>query len=518
MNSDKFFRRLDGTYNNLKHPTWGAKDTPLLRKTPVAYADGYSSLAKRGVNSPNPREISNLLCHQDIPTENSADLSDFVWVWGQFLDHEIDLTEAAEPSENADIPIPEDEPYHTGASMIPFKRSAYAFTTGLAKNNPRQQINQLASYIDAANVYGVDSDRLFELRAGDGSGKMKVFHSRKGDLLPFNTTDLANATPASATEASRFFLAGDVRANEHAILTAMHTLFVREHNRLCDRVIEKHPILLGKDEEIFQLARKLVGAIMQAITYKEFIPALLGDNALSHYDGYCEDVNAGVANVFSTACYRLGHSMLPDQLHSATGKTHIKLRDAFFNPDLIKERGIEFLLQGRYKQKMQEIDLQISSEVRNFLFSPPNDENQPFLDLASLNIQRGRDHGLADYNSVRESYGLPRVTGFDEITCKPKVQKNLKILYGDVNTIDPWIGGLAEDHKEGAQVGELIFTVLKDQFERMRDGDRFWYENDPILQGYQDKIESVTLAKVIRRNTYLKDVPDNVFRVKQIMA
>jgi len=513
MNSDKFFRRLDGSYNNFKHTTWGAKNTPLLRKTPVAYADGCSALAERGEDSPNPRNISNILCHQEAEVENSEGLSDFVWAWGQFLDHEIDLTEAADPEEHANIAVAVDDPYHTGGGIIHFKRSAYAFSTGLGEGNPRQQINQLSSYIDAANIYGVDEDRLFELRAGDGSGKMKVFHSRKGDLLPFNTTALPNAINPTDANPSDFFLAGDVRANEHIVLTAMHTLFVREHNRLCDRVTEKHPILLGKDEEIFQLARKLVGAIMQAITYKEFIPALLGANALSPYKGYCSDVNAGVANVFSTACYRLGHSMLPDKLHSAGGKISINLRDAFFNPDLIKERGIEFLLQGRYKQKMQNVDLKISSEIRNFLFSLPNIENQPFLDLASLNIQRGRDHGLADYNSVRVSYGLAPVTDFTDIGCDTEVQKNLKKLYGHVDNIDPWIGALAEEHKDGAQVGEMIFSVLKDQFERMRDGDRFWYENDPILQGYQHKIEGVTLAKVIRRNTYLKDVPDDVFRI-----
>ena len=66
---------------------------------------------------------------------------------------------------------------------------------------------------------------------------------------------------------------------------------------------------------------------------------------------------------------------------------------------------------------------------------------------------------------------------------------------------------------QGAQVGELIYTVLKNQFERLRDGDRYWYENDPILQGYQDKISTVTLAKLIERNTYLRNMPSNVFHI-----
>lgn len=511
MNSDKFFRRLDGSNNNEQHPTWGAKDFPLLRKTPIAYADGISKLATRGKKSPSPRKISNSLCQQTKQTENRAGLSDFVWAWGQFLDHEIGLTEAEKPEENANIRVKKEDPYFKAGGMIPFKRSAYAVATGLIAENPRQQINQFSSFIDAANIYGVDNSRLNELRANDGTGKMRVYHSRTGDLLPFNTTGLHNIISPETADPASFFVSGDIRANEHAVLTALHTLFLREHNRLCDRVIKKHPILSGKDDEIFQLARKLVGAIMQAITYKEFIPALLGENALTPYRGYRDDVNPSISNIFSAACYRVGHSMLPDTLNIGNGKTRIKLSKAFFNPNIIKENGIEPLLQGRYLQCMQEVDLQITDELRNFLFSPPNPRFQPFLDLASINIQRGRDHGLSDYNSAREAFGLKRVTCFSAISSDTSIQKKLKALYDNVDSIDPWIGGLAEDHLNGAQVGELIFYVLKDQFERMRDGDRFWYENDPILQGYQDKIESVTLGKVIRRNTYLKGVPSNVF-------
>ena len=89
------------------------------------------------------------------------------------------------------------------------------------------------------------------------------------------------------------FLAGDVRANEQVGLLAFHTLFVREHNRLADKIVKKYKRALPsgtseRDEHIYQLARKIVGAELQAITYNEFLPALLGPMAPSmvKYTGY----------------------------------------------------------------------------------------------------------------------------------------------------------------------------------------------------------------------------------------
>lgn len=508
MNKDKFFRRLDGRFNNRHHPEWGASETLLIRPEPARYADGISSL----VTEPNPRTLSNTLCNQTEIKENNTNLSDFVWAWGQFLDHEIDLTEAHKPEERADVAVQAGDPHIPQGGVIPFKRSVYK-TDKEKTDEPRQQINQLSAFIDAANVYGTDEERLKALRSNDGSGKLKVQHTENGDLLPINSEHLPNAMMPEESDPTTFFLAGDIRSNEHAVLTSMHTLFVREHNRLCEKIAQRHPAVRGDDDKIFHLARKLVGAIMQVITFKEFLPALLGEEAISSYQGYQTHVNPGVSNVFSTACYRLGHSMLPDDLVLGDGKKSIPLREAFFKPQLIREQGIEPFLEGRLYNKMLHIDLQISDSVRNFLFSPPNEHGQPFLDLASLNIQRGRDHGLADYNTVRQYFGLDKAMSFSDICSDVATQEKLQQVYQDIDEVDVWIGALAEDHKAGAQVGELLFTVIKDQFERLRDGDRFWYQNDPLLQHYQEQLNSITLAKVIRRNTHIDNVPDDVFRV-----
>jgi peroxidase len=166
------------------------------------------------------------------------------WQWGQFIDHDMDLTEGADPPEPFPIQIPTGDsffdPYSTGTAIISMNRSAYDRATGATPNNPRQQMNFITAYLDASMVYGSDAIRAAALRTNDGTGRLKT---SAGQLLPFNTDGLPNAGGPDPN----FFVAGDVRANEQVGLTAMHTLFVREHNRLIEIIHRRHPGL-GGDE------------------------------------------------------------------------------------------------------------------------------------------------------------------------------------------------------------------------------------------------------------------------------
>ena len=350
------------------------------------------------------------------------------------------------------------------------------------------------------------STNTSELRRLDGTGKLKT---SAGNLLPFNTAGLPNAGGPSPN----LFLAGDERANEQVALTAMHTLFVREHNRLAEGIARKRPWL--DDEAIYQRARRIVGAQMQVITYKEFIPALLGRRALSRYRGYKANVDASIMNAFSTAMFRFGHSMLNEQLkrYDRYGNSigDLQLKDAFFAPHEIIDHGIEPLLRGLARQRAQQVDPYLVDAVRNFLFGLPGSGG---LDLAALNIQRGRDHGLPSYNHAREYMGLPPVTEFWEISSNREVQVRLAAAYGHVDYVELWVGCLAEDTKPGALVGPLAHAVLKEQFERLRDGDRFWYARH--FKGAERRwIESTTLADIIRRNTNIgHELQRNVFRAR----
>lgn len=495
-------RTIDGAGNNLANPNWGAAETTVLRLASIAYTDGLESPA--GEDSPGARAVSNAIFAQGAAAENDYGATDYLWQWGQFLDHDIVETPTISPEEAFDIPVPAGDPrfdpFHTGTQRIALNRSLYEVVDGV-----REQVNAITAYIDASNVYGSDDERSFALRTLDGTGKLKT---SDGDLLPFNEDEL----PKAGSSSSAFFLAGDVRANEQLGLASMHTLFVREHNHWAETLAAADPTL--SDEELYQMARIIVSSEMQSITYREFLPLLLGRKGLPAYSGYNPRVNPAIGNEFAAAAYRVGHTMLSPTLLrvDANGDEisggHVSLADAFFNPGEILDFGIDPVLRGLAAQTCQSIDAQLIDEVRNFLFGPPGAGG---FDLASLNIQRGRDHGLPDYNQLRVDFGLPALAGFDEISEDPDVIARLASVYSSVDEIDGWVGMLAETHLEGAMVGETLSIILGDQFRRLRDGDRFYYRNylpRPLI----DMVERQSLAKIIRRNTEIGDeLPDNVF-------
>jgi hypothetical protein len=480
-----------------------------LRIAPAGYADGLSEPA--GAARPSARACSNELCAQGAPVLNEKNASDYIWQWGQFLDHDIDLTGGASPAEPFSVVVPTGDPFFdpgsTGTATIALDRSAYVIDS----SGVRQQLNAITAWIDGSNVYGSDEARALELRRLDGTGMLKTTSTDVGELLPYNLNGFPNAPTDSDPT---LFLAGDVRCNEQAGLAAMHTLFVREHNAIAALAHEVFPELDG--DRLYELARAVVVAEMQRITYEEFLPVLLGPGALPPYHRYDRNVEPGIDNLFSTASYRFGHSLLSPQLLrlgadlQPIAEGNLPLRNAFFNPAVTEAVGIEPILRGLSMQIAQRVDAQVVDDVRNFLFGPPGSGG---FDLASLNIQRGRDHGLASYNEARSAYGLAPATSFADITADPAAQAKLQAMYGSVDEVDAWVGGLAEDHAAGAMVGELVKSVLAHQFRRLRDGDRFWYQRylGPRLRHF---VEQQTLSRIIRRNTSIGDeLPENVFLV-----
>jgi len=498
------YRSVDGSGNNVDNPTWGSSGSPLLRMTAPAYGDGQSSPA--GAGRPGARAVSNALAAQSGPLPGPAGVTDFLWQWGQFLDHDIDLSAAHDVVEPMNIPVPVGDPFFdptaAGDKHIEFNRTAYVMTGSPAV---REQVNKITAYIDASNVYGSDAERAAALRRHDAKGRLLQGPRRR---LPVNLAGLPNA-PAPGPP---WFLAGDERANEQVALTSLHTIFVREHNRLArkNRFMRwTHRQMGGIGEpaadDRYELARMLIGAQIQAITYNEFLPVLLGADALAPYGGYRSDVNAGIGNVFSTAAYRFGHTMVGSHLHrlGADGNPvsagPLPLLDAFFTPGYFSQRGpIAPLMRGLAASVAQDVDTRVVDDLRNFLFGPPGSGG---FDLAALNIQRGRDHGLPDYNQVRADMGLTPVADFAGITGDVALQQALADTYSSVDDVDVWVGGLAEDDRfPGSLIGDLFSVVAGDQFTRLRDGDRFWYQNH-LSAALVEWVERRTLAKTVRKNT-----------------
>ena len=496
------FRSIDGYGNNQQHPEFGAAGALQLRYAPPSYSDSLGKLP----GGPSPRFVSNQVVAQSarVSKPNKLGVSDYIWAWGQFVDHDIVLTEVGEAEPKPiEVPVadPFFDPFASGTASMEFHRSKPVFAeTGL-----RQFPNAITAFIDGSMVYGSDAHRAAALRANDGSGKLA---SSSGQLLPFNRFGLENDPPGP-----RFFLAGDVRANENIALTALHTLFVREHNYWCDQIAKSQPEANG--DTIYELARAVVIGEIQQITYEEYLPALIGNGRLAPYDGYKAEVSASIELAFSTAAFRHGHSLLSPTLRrlDSKGRTiaagDVSLKDAFFAPGrIIDEGGIAPILRGLAAQRSQELDVQIISDLRNFLFGPPGSGG---LDLASLNIQRGRDHGVSNYNSVRKAYGLKAVKSFAAITADVALQRKLEATYGNVDRVDTWVGGLAEDKLEGSMLGSLFTAIVKDQFERLRDGDRLWYTR-VLPAGILASVEKQSLATIISRNTVVGgELQNNVF-------
>ena len=193
-------------------------------------------------------------------------------IWGQFLDHDLDLTEA-DNKENFDIPIPKNDSFFTNQQSLKFTRSEFIPST-----SPRQHPNIITAWIDGSQIYGNDQETAKKLRTWK-DGKLKT--SSNGKLL---------------YKKNGLFVSGDSRVNENLLLTSYHTIFVREHNRLCSEIKKKHSQL--SDEVIFQAARHYIIGLLQKITFDDFLPILMGENSfrqlIGSYQGYNPNVSPNI--------------------------------------------------------------------------------------------------------------------------------------------------------------------------------------------------------------------------------
>jgi len=464
---------------DLSRPTTDAGQ-PLRRLLPSSY--GKNPDTPSGEDRPGARDISNAVSATTGSRGNKADASDIFWLWGQFLDHDIDLSKTSDTV--MEIPVPEGDSTFEPGSALEAKRSKTRDNVfGVA-----QQINEITALIDGSNIYGSDTETTDSLRTMSG-GRLIV-----------------QADGSLPSDERGFYRAGDERVNENIGLTSMHTLFAREHNRLADEFKADNPC--WSDDRIFDAARARVTAQLQSITVNEFLPVLLGGDGLGAYSGPVAGLDAQVSNSFAAAAYRFGHSMVSDRIvpRDAEGEPMeaLALKDAFFNPGQFEETGIDAIFRGLSSTEAQAMDTEIVDSLRNFVLDGPN---SPRLDLAALNIQRGRDHGLPTLNEAREAFGFAPITSFDDPAFRDGAGARLASVYDSPDQIDLWVGLLAEKPTGDALVGPTQEVILRDQFTRLRDGDAGWYA-DTMAAGDVAEIESTSLADIIERNTDVAGLDD----------
>ena len=506
---------IDGFAHNPQHPDWGATNTLLGRLGPATHEDGTGlGLA----HLPNPREISNIVCKQPEVIDDERGLSDFNWLWGQFITHEIDFTltqngrvDVNTAAERADIMISENDSTMgaPGGARMMFFRSLYESYEDDDGNTFREHPNSISAWLDGGVVYGNDMERATWLREFEG-GRLKVSDYAHGDLLPIGD-DESPGMSFGGFSADVRFIAGDARANEHIALMAIHVLFVREHNRLADIIQERNPD--WSDEMVYQRARKINNAIMQAITYEEFLPSLGVE--LPAYPGHDPNVDPTVTNAFATVAFRMGHSQIGDHFFRLDEERqmvpdgHMTLFDGFWTTTPVTQQGgLAPILRGLAFNTQPANDVYFGDDLRDRLFGVPR---QGGMDLCAIDIQRGRDHGVLDYNSYRELLGVGRATNWSDVTTNAEVASRLASAYANVDEVDPLIGMLAEDHLEDSALGPTMDALIEEQFVRLQVGDPLWYENDAELADIVDEIRGTTLTDVILRNTEIEQLQCDVF-------
>ena len=330
---------------------------------------------------------------------------------------------------------------------------------------------------------------------------MKTAPGVNGEFLP---PDSRPKMSSFCAKSGGCFIAGDTRSNEQVVLATMHTLFLREHNRIARALGKLNPHWNG--EKTYQETRKIVGAVLQKITYEDFLPIIIGDT-LPQYHGYNSKINPGILNSFSTAAFRFGHSLIRptfdrlDAHYNPTGDP-LPLRHLFSNNTFMRKHGIDELVLGLLGNSSETVDRKLAVGVLNHLYERPH---SPGLNLAALNIQRGRDHGLPGYNAFRRYCGLKNAKTFRNTVREIRNRRNRRLLAklykNKPDLADLWVAGLAETPANGGLVGATFGCIIREQMKRARDGDRFFYTKENVFSHQQlHEIKKATLSKIICDN------------------
>ncbi|XP_067657667.1 peroxidase-like [Haliotis asinina] len=552
------YRTMDGSCNNLNKPLWGRAFIPFRRFLDPVYDDEVSSprqTAKSGNLLPSAREVSFTVHESDENIGVQGAASHLLMQWGQFLDHDItstpiqsgvdgshvrccteDLSEDSKAKINMNpedrdicypITIPASDPMFRPRKCMSFVRSIQV-SNAECKLAPAEQLNQITAYIDGSMVYGSSIAEMRTLRAFD-RGLLKT---SANDLLP------EDKEPSCRKQSAKdyCFKAGDTRVNEQMALATLHTIWVREHNRMAKELGSLNP--LWDDERLFQETRKIVGAKIQHITYKEFLRKVLNGSVLNTFDinpklvgfqdTYDPRIDASIRNGFATAAFRFGHSLVRTMFSQMNtdyrGHEDLMLSRSFGNTSYVindNGDGINRIVRGLVTDNINKFDRYMTPQLTQHLFE---DGVGHSLDLAALNIQRGRDHGLPSYNAWREWCRLPVARsfskGWDGLADLPQdAIDKLRDVYEHPDDIDLFAGGISENPIKGGLVGPTFSCILAHQFKALRHGDRFFYDRPDEITGFtKDQINAIkvtTIAKVICDNTDVEAMqPDAFFVVR----
>jgi Ca2+-binding RTX toxin-like protein len=638
-------RNLNGVGNNEANPQWGSADEPFIRITTARYGE-LDANGNRAINPVfdglDPRNLSNILGTQEagLPAANN-EANIFFMAMGQYIDHGLDFLGKGGYG-TIQIGAPGGGAPGSG-NPADLTRGTVA---GYDQDGVPQHINRTSPYVDQNQAYGSNSLVGQFLREGDGSGGLTahlfagapdpsnpdfrllptlrelieehwdnntVFHSASlsggqvafrdyfpglvnggvinETMLPGMISNFMGTEHALLLDTNPFinvldhYVAGDGRANENFALTAIHTIWARNHNHHVEGL--EAAGFDGTAEELFQAAKMINEAEYQRVVFDEYLDTLLGGlrSVGTHgFEQYDPNANAGISHEFAGAVFRFGHSLIGQTMTvlDANGNpTQVQLFDAFLNPSNdpsvfpadpsayytpqpgYAQHGVNAIIGGTISQNAEAVDFNIVDAVRNDLV-------RINADLFAFNVARGWDLGLGTLNQVRRDLAastdpyVSQAVGFvggdlsaytswedfqarnglsntviaqlrqaypdlvlaaDDIEAFSNVNPDINItmqldgtgVVQGIDRLDLWVGGLAEQHVNDGMVGETFWVILSEQFERLQDGDRFYYiSRFDNFDFYENFIDGQEFADIIARNTGMTDLPEHAFRTEEI--
>ncbi|CAH2273697.1 dual oxidase 2-like [Pelobates cultripes] len=525
-------QRYDGWYNNLAHHSTGATDSKLLRLYPASYSDGVYQVAEPP-ELPNARDVSNVLTkgQSGLPSvQNFTVLG--VFFGYHVLSEIISTVNPACPAEFLNIYIgagdPVFNPTNNSNVVLPFQRSKWFPGTGRSPNNPREQVNSVTTWIDGSSIYGCSHSWSDALRSFSGgklaSGPDGQFPSNANPSLQmWKIPDPATGQRGNGG----IYGFGNAMANESPFIQAESIIWFRYHNYIAQNFSDSNPD--WSDEVVFQNARKWVIATYQNIAFYEWLPLFIS-SGVSVYQGYKQHQDPSVSPEFLALTSQVLYSMMPSGVYMRNSTCHFRnvtgLNDQTWpalrlcnnywnreNPNLQTATDIDELVLGMASQIAEKEDNIMVEDLRDYWYGKMQYSR---TDLSAASIQSGRDFGLPSYNNMMEFYSLPPLQQWKDIQ-NPEIRDQLSSLYmSNIQNLELISGVLSEIN---GSLGDLVTNVTLNQFYRIRDGDRFWFENEKNGLFTSEEIaiiRATTFRDVLLAviNTTSSDIQDNVFMWK----
>uniref|UniRef100_H2ZL35 NAD(P)H oxidase (H2O2-forming) n=1 Tax=Ciona savignyi TaxID=51511 RepID=H2ZL35_CIOSA len=549
---------FNGWYNNRANPALGVPDSSITRRLPAHYSDGV--FLPSGLERPNVRSISNTIMAgpSGLPSQNNKTAL-FLYFGEHVMQDILDTTRPGCPPEYFNVQLNNDATFDV--SEMPYERSRYQTSnSGYSPNHPREQVNEVTSYLDGSQIYGhtkawSDNLRLLKKTCAGRTTTSNLFSSQVFREFPA-LNDIGLPLDNSFTtkdnvigSGKRFYRLGARNGNENPFVLTIGVTWFRHHNWLAHVIRDLHPD--WTDDDVFNEARIENIATYQSIVLYEWLPILLGTCTPTNstkcfnvkpYTGYSSSASVGISDIFEGTARHYLHTLTPpgvfargttgsctfrnitSALNGGSTTPALRLCNSFWDPAVSKLLiSVEELTMGMASQIAELEDNIITEDLRNHFYGTREFSRRDFV---AILLQKGRDHGLPDYNVAREDFGLNLKSTFNDINnalFQSNMQDNgtllrdLEALHtGDLSKLDILTGGILET--TGGNPGELFRYVIADQFDRLRNGDRFWFENTKTNLLNASKISEILNTKfrdvIFRVNPTLNkslDLQDNPF-------